>query len=555
MTVYGTRVRQRARNEVGSKEGLVNIFQLAEVIDAKAVQNENARALFLKKEFPYQPAPLTWRGRVLSWGLIVASSAARALSTLFSFAIQAPQRVEAAHDYPSDDIERLIADDFTYNHVSCFKLVKGDIFHKRRRLEREHELISDQWELIPSPDTQGRAIRCIKADGANLIAWDTLGIVHYKKVLKEKRDGVDGLYRFSIKALKNNWKADWFTLPYLSTLLKIVAGGRLWINPSDMIAISHRGEFSALSVNPLTGKNFRLPNATTLFQFDSRIGRIRLHDPWVPKWADITIPLPQSPFGIFELVSMDSSASLLALLGYKSVLREGKGIQKVLTVFYLFIDLDLMGMNPIVRYGRGSMPFQSNEWQISLEGFKEAEFPDGIGEIYPGIKVIQDGPDSTYRRIMLEGVSRSGEKGCFLQSVGKEAWHFTPMNTLSRVSLSMNVPVNEERMIPKILPYIGKREGVEFRLEDFSEEELVSTLVVSDGIDLLRLKVACLQSKLSFIGIKKQSHIAYSLKKNESPLFHRIFGENSACPIIIRSLAPQSVFLNIGSFEVVCRKM
>lgn len=529
-----------------SRRVSVNIYDLNEMLEREVLPRGREEVFHRMDEVPYLPPKITWRGRILNLGVQVASHLWNVVSNLL---FQKDEREigigNRALSQAVQKIDSVISPFFTFNCVSYFKVEEGRILHKRISLE-------GHWEVIPHPQMGDASIACIKADGANLVVFDSRGVVHYKKVVKEKRDGELGPYRFSVKALKDNWKKDWFTLPYLSTLLKVVCGGSLRLDPNDSIAISHRGELSALSLNPLSGKYVRLPNATTLVQYDSRQRVLRLHDPWIPRWTDVTIPLPQSTTYDFEFIAMDVSASLLAVLGYKRTPVKDGHVLKTLTIFTIFADLDSMGLNPLVRYIRGKGSPQDRAWHVALEGWREESLPEHIEGIFPSIRVVQNGPYSTSRTLMLEGLDRWKNSGIFLKMLGEDRWKFCAADISPRQSLGPTVRSWDEGKLSLMNDYQGESDKVVCRITDYSKEAMFIKLYLGDEAPI---QIVRLPSYLSYIGMKKSSYAAYCLENAGGPLYREIFGANLIVPVSLNLVAEDLLRLQIGHRTVMCRKM
>lgn len=228
-------------------------------------------------------------------------------------------------------------------HVHYFALHNFQLWVKPR-----YDDTSDWMPMYFDGWLEGRKPIGLQADGCNLIVWDDLGYIHYKKVVREVHQG-DSLL-FIDKAIKDNWKPNWYSLPVVSGIFNLFTPKRLFIS-DDIISfsISNIGRY-ADHYEDGAGVKHEVTTTTTLYALFRGSPDIHFGDPWwsggfnnPPTWIglgfDHTIPGPEDES--FEKQEIDSAGSTLIL----------SGISRGNPCYYTTLaDVDSMGRNIIYRY-------------------------------------------------------------------------------------------------------------------------------------------------------------------------------------------------------------
>ncbi|WP_068466878.1 hypothetical protein [Candidatus Protochlamydia phocaeensis] len=329
----------------------------------------------------------------------------------------------------------------TFNHVYDFALEDGIIWYRFR------QDCQGKWKPIFFDGYPNLIPQEIDSDGANLVAIDQNGDVHYKKVLREFRlleipsalrqkieqeliDLEPDAYIAVDKAEHYNWKENWFSLPYfrLYFFVNLLTGKRLRI-PSDTIAwsISHRGLYQNTIQDRLNRSHQIEGGTTTLFALDRNKRDIFKHDPWSPQMAKMSIPLPETADSTFEAEEIDASASTLMVIGYQKKKQAKEEVAKVIT--YL-VDLDIIGWNPLFerthQYTYSDHPPDEKAWALPFPSWQEHPLALQTGDfITKRISILQTGEGNLARQLRLYGV-RQGQRGCYFKNIDEEEWHFKP---------------------------------------------------------------------------------------------------------------------------------
>lgn len=104
-----------------------------------------------------------------------------------------------------EDILKFQTKTQTFNHLSDF-VIHEDVLWTRSRITEK-----GNWKPIYFDGSEkGLVPKKMHTDGANLVVIDQINEVHYKKVIHDKYDLKNKIYRCSDKATKDNWKKNGF---------------------------------------------------------------------------------------------------------------------------------------------------------------------------------------------------------------------------------------------------------------------------------------------------------------------------------------------------------
>lgn len=306
-----------------------------------------------------------------------------------------------------------------FNHVKEFVIQDGVIWHRLRGSD-------DEWSpLYFDGFIKGEEPSQIDCDGANLIVLDQFENVHYKKILKEfRKEEIDletnrhlkdkmseeEITHCAIdKSEKNNWKAKWFTAPYIHTIAPLFISKRLKLpEGSRAISISHRGRYND-HLNDAVGRKHPVEEGVTTLYILTPDGKdIRKFDPWSPNYVDVRIPLPESENSSFEAINMHSSASTLMVVGYETTKEGGKSKLKILTKL---ADIDSEGWNPFLKYDYWQSTLDKELRIIPIEPeWKEHPLPEDA-HITKSITIQQTGEGNRSRELRIVGNNKEGQAG------------------------------------------------------------------------------------------------------------------------------------------------
>lgn len=169
----------------------------------------------------------------------------------------------------------LYNDRFTCNHTHTFIIDDNGILWYRLNN-------SLNWKPLFWEGFQDSKIIKLSSDGCNLILIDDKGFVHYRKIIKDKRNK-NGDYEWKDLLSKSNyWDPGWafsiFPLDHFSKRLKI--------DPEKPCCISHRGFWNHFIIDQKSKEKFYekqilgLGGTTTFYYFDGKW--IRIADPMFP---------------------------------------------------------------------------------------------------------------------------------------------------------------------------------------------------------------------------------------------------------------------------------
>lgn len=460
----------------------------------------------------------------------------------------------------------------TFNHAQEFAIQDGFLWMRRRNT-------AAAWEPIYF-DGYGRGKRPagIDCDGANLIVLDEENTVYYKKVLKELRNRADRRdiaaadeqkllqsshitqndpsvpYIAVDKGGRDNWKEEWFTLPFLRMIVNAWAGKRLTL-PASMRAwaISQRGRYSDYLEDQANRPHISNVGVTTLYVLDERGKDLYKYDPWSPKFLKIGIPLPETRTSTFEALNISVCASTIMAIGYEDTeANPPKDAQ--LKIYTRLADIDSEGWNPGLKYDY----FDTHQPQedvivVPIEGSKkrpgmtagwlEHDLPGGRGDRVTGhITLVQAGAGNDAKEMRIEG-ERDGKRGFFFKKIKQQVWEFEPFGkgvrreTPPLLLEPRRAGKNFESSVHhyKSDACVGIGEGATAMLYDFGERSFHSRLVVKIKGREYTLNLHKKRTLRNFVG---SSRFGYDLvippEYHNDPELLRVFGGKTIVPLNCR---------------------
>ncbi|MCE5316499.1 MAG: hypothetical protein LLG04_03940 [Parachlamydia sp.] len=195
-----------------------------------------------------------------------------------------------------------------------------------------------EWSLFYFDKIGNAEPKEIKADGANLMVRDANNVIHYKKVLTERRDW-RGQYHCKDTTTRDNWYDRWFSFPLIQNIYHLFQSKRITL-PEGIIswAVSHRGKYNRYFEDASGFRHYEFPMVTTLYALPKAGDHILYADPFLNGGLNHRI---EGPHKDFQGLQMDASASMLFLYGKI----KGTGEEKM---YVRLADFDTMGRNPFL---------------------------------------------------------------------------------------------------------------------------------------------------------------------------------------------------------------
>lgn len=285
----------------------------------------------------------------------------------------------------------------TYNHTNDYLLHEELLWTKPKDSDEE-------WKPVYCPVIP----MSIDADGANLIVVDKERNIHYKKVLKEVWK--DGIYFFVDKSQKDNWKSNWFSLPYIHRVYNLIFGGKLKL-PENTVAwaISHRGKYNHHYTDGAGKSHVDNTGITSLFTLNDK-DEIRYADPWLPFGFSYKIEGPKQPH--FKPLNIAASASTLFLVGKCKKSNKWH-------MFTRLVDFDTLGLNPLIRYTHDKNCTDPHAHFLPPEEWREQPaIPlKGSASLSKNITIYQTGQGNGARELIVEGSDSQGYYGLYQKSI------------------------------------------------------------------------------------------------------------------------------------------
>ncbi len=292
----------------------------------------------------------------------------------------------------------------SFNHINDYCIHDGALWVRPR------ENLDADWQMIYFDETKnGAKPEELQVDGANLMILDSERVLHYKKVLLEKRDK-QGNYSVTDMSRKDNWKAAWYSFPLLRRFYHLFKKMRLKI-PEDAKgwAMSHRGKYNLHFEDAMGRKHPEFAMVTTLYLLPKEGNFIYYADPYVMRGFSRKF---KGPGEHFKAQKIAASASMVLLQGVE----DGK------TVFYTRLaDFDAIGKNPFLPGFYSKKASASKTWA-------RYEIPLEPGATIEGsITIFQDGEGNNARCLRIEGTNSQGNRGYYQKEISEEAWVFHVM--------------------------------------------------------------------------------------------------------------------------------
>lgn len=304
----------------------------------------------------------------------------------------------------------------------CYYIIqKGRIWFKPIAADKKHE-----WQLLGAdgrPPYCNKPLVSLSADGANLVAVDTAGHVHYTKTEKLNFVVSENGWKKTKEGL--NWDDAWYRVPVISFFVNLFRGRHLRLpEGTKMYAMSHRGS-DTLYTKDISGK--KDPGhigCTSIFTLGAN-GRIFYADPWLANRFDNEITGPCD--GQFVADTMSVSASTHFLLRHS---RNG-GLPEIYT---RTADFDIIGSDPFLSttYDRDDLTpmvrvMPAENWlKQPTTGLEQAK------KLTSKIAVIQTGRGQEQRQLRILAEDQHGNVGYYYKWLYEKAWRFeaTPEVTI-----------------------------------------------------------------------------------------------------------------------------
>lgn len=290
-----------------------------------------------------------------------------------------------------------------------------------------------EWQPIYfDGDLEGRKPIKLQADGCNLTVEDDRGYFHYKKAVREIRNGDE--YQFIDKAVKDNWKPYWYSLPVVSSIFNLFTPKRLYISRDiKSYSLSHAGRYARYYTDG-AGVNHNISTITTIFALFLNSNKIHISDPWwsggfnhPSTWLglgfDHTIPMPEDDD--FEAQYIDSAGSAILLQGHI----------KAKTVYYTALaDVDTLGRNSLNKYTNDPAQAIPNQVRMKtpVSWFRQPELPAGY-RVTDNAAIYQCGEGNENRFLQIPVMNLQSAKGLLHKKVNDQVWHFDLLHSMPKI--------------------------------------------------------------------------------------------------------------------------
>jgi hypothetical protein len=272
----------------------------------------------------------------------------------------------------------------------------------------------------------------IKADGCNLVVINNKEQVCYRKVIKEKTV-VDSsgkmIYQWWDINHKNNWKKEWFSLPFLKHFANLFSDKLLKIQKNRAFAISHRGQFNLL-LEDAGGRTAKESfGITQLYVLNPQGQSIEIFDPWIYQKEKNVFYTPSTSTTQFEGLHIEAAASTVMIIGYQMEKNlNASGVKKTLQIQSILRDVDTLGWNPGIAYDYAdalSSKIKKRARLLLYPGWKnhplELTQKAGITKI---IAILQTGIGNNARELRVEGCDKAGNTGFYYKNIAETTWNF-----------------------------------------------------------------------------------------------------------------------------------
>ncbi len=345
----------------------------------------------------------------------------------------------------------------TFNHINEFAIEDNTIWFRHKGHRAWQPLYFDGF-------ANGRTPQAIDCDGANLVVLDNENVLHYKKIFKEFRaeelniqsnrhfQGVSNFKvqpgdSFSVdKSSKNNWKKQWFVLPYVHHLVNIFSGKQLKLPPFiRSFAISHRGRYNNFTEDGAGQRHHVSVGVTTLYVLSQNGRDIYKYDPWSPKCAKVSIPLPETQHTTFEAKKIAASGSMLMAVGYES---QSTTTEKTLKILTKLSDIDTEGGNPLLKYDFSKHKNDPDVRVLPVEpSWREHPLNlRGAAAVSDEITVLQTGEGNQARELRIGGKNEHGHVGYYRKRVVDSHWEF--IKTHDQIDRTVSFLPNQSSLAP-----------------------------------------------------------------------------------------------------------
>ncbi|MGE5195832.1 MAG: hypothetical protein ACM3JI_00705 [Anaerolineae bacterium] len=417
----------------------------------------------------------------------------------------------------------------TFNHLNDYAISDQMLWYRPRNA------IKSKWKpFYFDGSKEGRVPASIGADGANLIVIDDHREVHYKKVLKEKRDE-KGRLLLTDKTEKDNWKDRWLSLPVLNVPLNLITGKKLKLPlKARAWAISQRGQFNHYC-HDITGKKHPVSTGVTSFYLLDETGKkIYFADPWLPFGFKYEISGPSDKS--FTAKNLSASASTLFLIGRglekKSSKTGGHRWKKTIKFYTRLADFDTTGQDPFLKSSFDKrdkdkdvrvLPAENWVQQPSIPLSKKARLTSHI-------TIYQTGEGNAARMLHVQGTDKRGRSGYYYKKLqdldpkdlDPKAWKFK--RTGEKIKASDFLPKDKNISLPskkrKELERKDLQKGV-LRLREKELEVRIENLHAPTGGAIVTARVG--QRKLCFELHTQQGFL--NLLGAKKPTYHLVVPE------------------------------
>lgn len=408
-----------------------------------------------------------------------------------------------------------------HDRVNKFIVENGKLFWKPLKQEENEDR---EWVEVELPE--GRTPHQPKADWENLMVLDTDGDVHYTKSC----DGTETLMT------NPKWSSGIWVLPVVSEIFNrfiyqdpnfTVPDGGAWD-----CSYLEEGSFylDALGRQHGLGENKgEIEATTTAYVADTKTRRFRFYDPYIPKSPEdsekLFIPFPETSETTFDLKGCSSCRSGLFCIGYDVSQAEPKvGVVKELAMYYIPVDANLLGLNPMISYTYSSEPESETDFVLPASHHQRISLPQGLGVELTGIVGMERAEGKAMTDVVLtvegkrvveydDGVEEE-EKGFFYKKPCDEEWQFKPMpsHLIDPDDILVEKCYDQDEVFSTtVFNFFGHTVDGEHdaKLKNFGHNSLISSISVTiDGIDY-GMQLYTQESQWNLIGFDWKSYVLF----------------------------------------------